>query len=433
MLSVRSLFALLFAASFISCPSFAEENVVSDKVQQLEEGIKELKASAQKLSAEHDQLTSENMFLRSSIVDLEHAVENAKTANAELSKQPVEAKKAIEAENAKVNSFKKPLLDVQKNIDSLSGKKTELLSKDQRLSERLKPLEAQKGDLTKQKSDLAAALDQLKGNTQTQRDTLAKDISDLRGRYSEIENKRQEALKAVAAQGHSQGGTSPAIEKLSKENKSLMSEIEKIQKAHTTATAKSSHEGSNVEMELAKIKSQTAVLQNQNGDLTNHLTQLKEKAAQNSAPSESQNQIEALKQGNNALKVQEGDLKNSLASLKRDNAIIDDLLTAKKTSSAEHLLVKAPDNSPQALESMAYAYASSGDYSAAVQYYQKTLQKSTKKKNIYFNLGYLYFQMGNIPEAIESYKHVLRIDPSDREAKSNVQALQQGTQSLRLK
>ena len=72
-------------------------------------------------------------------------------------------------------------------------------------------------------------------------------------------------------------------------------------------------------------------------------------------------------------------------------------------------------------EAMAYAYASQGMYEEAVEKYQQALKEGVPDKhNVYFNLGYVYYQMNNIPEAINNYKNALKANPSDEEAKRNI-------------
>ena len=74
---------------------------------------------------------------------------------------------------------------------------------------------------------------------------------------------------------------------------------------------------------------------------------------------------------------------------------------------------------------LAYALASQGMYDEAVLKYKEALKQGGDKKNIYFNLGSVYFKMGNINEAIKSYKNVLNIDPRDEEAKRNIEKLRE--------
>src|SRR5207247_6459522 len=42
-------------------------------------------------------------------------------------------------------------------------------------------------------------------------------------------------------------------------------------------------------------------------------------------------------------------------------------------------------------------------------------------QKIYFNRGNSFYQMGQYPQAVESYKKALDLDPKDREAKHNLE------------
>ncbi len=64
-----------------------------------------------------------------------------------------------------------------------------------------------------------------------------------------------------------------------------------------------------------------------------------------------------------------------------------------------------------------------GKYQEAVKAFEQALvsQDSTFKQRTYFNLGNTYFMMQNYEKAIAFYRSALRLNPSDKEAKHNLE------------
>ncbi len=63
------------------------------------------------------------------------------------------------------------------------------------------------------------------------------------------------------------------------------------------------------------------------------------------------------------------------------------------------------------------------NYTLALNSYQKALQSrnSIQKADTYYNLGNTFYRMGQLSSAIEAYKECLKLNPSDQDAKFNLE------------
>jgi tetratricopeptide (TPR) repeat protein len=61
------------------------------------------------------------------------------------------------------------------------------------------------------------------------------------------------------------------------------------------------------------------------------------------------------------------------------------------------------------------------DYSAAVDKYKTLLDSGTATASVYYNLGNACFRLGNLGEAIWSYRKAQRLSPNDRDLKENLE------------
>lgn len=63
------------------------------------------------------------------------------------------------------------------------------------------------------------------------------------------------------------------------------------------------------------------------------------------------------------------------------------------------------------------------DYARALNGYQKALQSGniTRKADTYYNLGNTFYRMGQLNSAVEAYKECLKLNPSDQDAKFNLE------------
>lgn len=66
------------------------------------------------------------------------------------------------------------------------------------------------------------------------------------------------------------------------------------------------------------------------------------------------------------------------------------------------------------------AYAT-GDYEAAVVAYSKIVASEKMSSSLYYNLGNAYYKLGDLGHAIWAYERALKIDPSHKNAFSNLE------------
>jgi tetratricopeptide (TPR) repeat protein len=76
--------------------------------------------------------------------------------------------------------------------------------------------------------------------------------------------------------------------------------------------------------------------------------------------------------------------------------------------------------SQELFESGNAAYAA-GRYQEAADDYGRILDAGVKDPRVYYNLGNAFFRLGRLGAAILSYERALRIDPTDREARDNLE------------
>lgn len=62
-------------------------------------------------------------------------------------------------------------------------------------------------------------------------------------------------------------------------------------------------------------------------------------------------------------------------------------------------------------------------FADAVKIYEETIEKSGATMQLYYNLGNAYFRLGNKGKAILNYERALKLDPTDEDAKKNLDYL----------
>lgn len=60
------------------------------------------------------------------------------------------------------------------------------------------------------------------------------------------------------------------------------------------------------------------------------------------------------------------------------------------------------------------------DYRAAVELYNQAIKEDGVSTDLYYNLGNAYYRTGDLSSSILSYERALRLDPSNSDAKSNL-------------
>jgi tetratricopeptide (TPR) repeat protein len=110
----------------------------------------------------------------------------------------------------------------------------------------------------------------------------------------------------------------------------------------------------------------------------------------------------------------------------RKNAEGNALYDQKNFPAALDKYVEANDGKAHRQEltyNLANAFYQQKKYQEALKELEKALASGNSSLNekIHFNRGNTFFQMGKYQEAIEAYKKTLELDPSDKEAKHNLE------------
>lgn len=79
------------------------------------------------------------------------------------------------------------------------------------------------------------------------------------------------------------------------------------------------------------------------------------------------------------------------------------------------------EESPQQMFQSANQAYDQKDYPAAVEKYQSLLQKGHASAAVYYNLGNVYFRLGDLGQAIWCYRKALKFAPGDQDIKENLQ------------
>lgn len=65
------------------------------------------------------------------------------------------------------------------------------------------------------------------------------------------------------------------------------------------------------------------------------------------------------------------------------------------------------------------------DYQLAAELYQQVLKNEGQSADIYYNLGNAQYRLGHTAQAILNYERALRLDPTDSDAKTNLEFVNQ--------
>lgn len=87
-------------------------------------------------------------------------------------------------------------------------------------------------------------------------------------------------------------------------------------------------------------------------------------------------------------------------------------------------IVLSGNEAPQDLLAMAAASYSKGSYAAAAEIYELLLKQHGPSDKLYYNLGNAYFKCDRLAPAILNYERALRLNPSDDDARFNLEMCQ---------
>ena len=398
-----------------------------------QESIADLKKGAEALLDEHERLESENSSLVSKSTNTQKSVEDAKSENTRLVGEPARLNKLIEEKNTKSKSLEKEIKVLETRVASLTKERDSLMQKLSRLAEKQKPWEIKIADLTTRKT-------QLRVDLKLKEATPAQEVEDLRAQIREIKDllagsrEKEEGLRSAINGISREYSSNPSeIGRLKNEIDELQTELSRTKglRGEVTREAAVLRKGG----AMQRAPQQTALaqkLETKALELENEIARIhRAKGTASSLALESSGEnrfedVERLENEHQDLESRIFDLSEAILVLRRENAMNEALLGAQKQAQEDEAAssrAKGETEEQSVTEAMGYAFASQGLYEEAVEKYLAALKQGGNKKNIYFNLGTLYFKMGNVPEAIKNYQQVLKIDPGDLEAKRNLEEL----------
>lgn len=99
----------------------------------------------------------------------------------------------------------------------------------------------------------------------------------------------------------------------------------------------------------------------------------------------------------------------------------NDSSNAINTDSIEHNVNVPLPESLDAAADTAYMRGTAEDYLEAIRLYNEAIKKYGSSAAIYYNLGNAYFRADSLAKAIISYERALRLDPTDEDARANLE------------
>lgn len=72
-------------------------------------------------------------------------------------------------------------------------------------------------------------------------------------------------------------------------------------------------------------------------------------------------------------------------------------------------------------------YYSQGDYEQSVEEYESILASGMESSTLYYNLGNSYFRLGKMSKAIINYERALKVDPTNEDARHNLEFAKERT------
>ncbi len=442
----RNIIGVLFAA-FLLCSFSLGKSVVFAKeafdIRALSDiwGMSnaQLKRSIDILLQKIDEITGESNLLRKELASLQATLEEARKETERLMREPSRFNKLIEEKNSQGILIKKKIQDLQNETAVLDKKNASLGQALTALENEQKPRESQIAELKTKAMSLSLDLEKLKSSKEDEAQQLKSQIALLTESLAEKKKNIDDARNMITKETSKLPALQNEIQNLKNENKKLQSELSEANNSKTVylknlEAARNKKEESPDEA----LSKKTAYAQ----ELKDKIKQLQgaiegKKASQgesleSSALSDTKTMehLNSLKSENESLHSKISQLTQDIDAAKKEMAITQDLLIMAKRLRKEimpdSMLTEEEEEMVQIkniAEAMGYAYAKQGIYNVAIEKYHQALNEDGNKRNIYFNLGYIHYKMGNVPEAMSSYKKTLKIDPKDQEAKRNLEKL----------
>jgi len=405
------------------------------------ESVVNLKQSADALAKDYDQLVADNDQLRRALLDLKGSMEEAAGENERLRNEPVRLKGLIEEQDQKIRSLSKEFQIISAEIPVFEKEYAALTQQLSKITEKQKPLEGQVADLQAKKIALEMDLKLQNSTPEAEKKRLTDETENLRLLITDAQQRTkvaQDAVKALNAESSSSTGD---LQKAREENRKLSLEAQNIRnliRQNDEYVQKISDKNARIgeedrgiidkktlekfvlEEEIRRMDAKTAEASGQDAELIS------------SPQAVLMDDLDAARQENDDLKKKISDLNEVTVKLQRDNSMAQALLNnAKRIKEPPAVETKKEETAKRANvvedavthEAMGYAFAVQGKYDEAVTHYLAALKEGGNAKNIHFNLGFVYFKMGNIPEAIKNYSRVLEIDPLDQDAKRSLEEI----------
>lgn len=412
-----------------------------------QESVLDLKKSAEALLEENDKLTLENQQLYAKLAELQKSIETVKGENQALKSEPSRLSKLIEIENSKQKVFQKQAKDLEKSTAPLEKEKAALEKKLALLEQKGAPLEESLKTLTARQMNLDVDLKLKKGSPSLQAiEKIQAEIDTLNSLVAQAESSRA-AMKEAVDNALKESSSPQIVAGIRADTEALRNELAKLKKEHASVLGeiKNLEEGSrglqqsNVNL-FSKKLAEKAGLEEESKRLGSQILRMRQRVADPLSVSpgveraDLDKMISGLETENHELEQRIFDLNEAVLVVKRENTMIEALLNVQNSitpGSAVSRLREGFADSRTVAEAMGYAYATQGMYAQAIEQYEDALKQGGSKKDIYFNLGYVYFKMGNIEEAMRAYKNVLKIDPYDYEAKRNIAKLRDEVSAIK--
>ncbi len=344
--------------------------------------------------------------------------------------------------------------DVSYLSDQIAAAEKDISSLKEKLANAGTPVDARPADfqgtllneLKARKEELTLDLNLKKESQENHGKELEQEIQDLQKQRDDVLKQKIETAQQIKklSKKSSVKGEDQRV-KLSEDIRCLEKELSRLQ-IEKKLTSNNMTQKERVEQEsfsdLVEKKMDRQALLDHNEKLQQDIAELQqdrtlENISLKSLPEEDQtlrDQVHELGQKNDLLAKELTDLNFQVSMLEKEITLADSMMPSggdPQMSDADNADRKAGQVLAKDLEGhtvaemMAYSYASQKMYPQAVEKYLEAIDKGGNKKDIYFNLGTLYYRMGNLSKAVESFENVLEIDPKDGDASSNLKQLKE--------